>query len=369
MSVNELRLRCANPSIAVQPFGQMPSGIRTSCYILRSDALEATIVPYGGRVVSLRVPDRNGVWDEVTLGFDCLEGYIADKSYVGATIGRFANRIAKGAFQLKGESYSVARNDGEQCLHGGEGFEHRIWHAQIENETLGLSYLSLDGEAGFPGELQVRVNFSVVGPEFRIDYEAACDRPTFVNLTNHSYFNLAGADSGRNILGHQLTIAADRYLPTDAVLIPLEGSATVDDSPFDFRRPHSIGARINETHDQLALAGGYDHCWILKPPTSRRLELIARLHDPDSGRVMYVMTTEPGLQFYSGNFLDGRQVGRKKLPYARYAGLCLETQHFPDTPNRADFPSALLQPGEIYRSSTIYRFAVDSHFTRKDVSS
>jgi aldose 1-epimerase len=354
-------------SLSFEPFGQLADGRNIQRYTLRSDSLEAAIVPYGGRIVSLRVPDRDGAWDEITLGFDSLERYTADNPYFGASIGRYANRIAAGRFQLEGRSHALVRNDGDQCLHGGEGFDHRVWEAQLDGGALIMSYCSPDGEAGFPGDMLVRISFSVVGSALRIDYEATSDRPTFVNLTNHTYFNLAGADKpGSNVLGHRLLIMADHYLPVDASLVPLPGIGRVDNTPFDFRIPCEIGTRIGQDHEQLVAGRGYDHCWALERTTSAGLELAARVHDPASGRVMEVLTTEPGLQFYSGNFLDGTQLGRAGVAYTRYAGLCLETQHFPDTPNRPDFPPALLLPGRIHRSSTVYRFSVDTHVSSKE---
>lgn len=348
-------------SISVQPFGQLDDGRCVQRYTLRSDALEAVIVPYGGRIASLRVPDRTGNWGEVTLGFDSLEGYAADRSYFGAVVGRFANRIANARFDLDGKSYLLTRNDGEQCLHGGDGFDHRLWNAQLEGGTLALSYLSPNGEAGFPGAMQARVSYSVVGSALRIAYEASSDHPTFVNLTNHTYFNLAGANaSGTDVLSQRLSIKANHYLPVDAALIPLPGFGEIEGTPFDFRNACTIGERIGQGHEQLVAAGGYDHCWALDRNTIAELEGVARLHDPASGRVMEVLTTEPGLQFYSGNFLDGTEVGRGGVAYARHTGLCLEPQRFPDAPNRPDFPSALLLPGETYRATTVYRFSVDS---------
>lgn len=354
---------------SVKPFGQLEGGREVQQYTLRSQTLEAVIIPYGARIVSLKILDKTGLWEEVTLGFESIHDYVTDHSYLGAAIGRFANRIANGRFEIEGRSYELTRNDGEQCLHGGDGFEHRFWNSQLEGATLTLSYCSAAAEAGFPGEVRAIVRYSVLGSDLKIDYEASSDQSTFVNLTNHTYFNLAGPDTvGADVLDHQLFINAAFYLPVDRALIPLPGMESVDGTPFDFGRAHEIGARVNDADDQISVARGYDHCWVLDRSTEGALELAARLRHPRTGRVLEVLTTEPGLQFYSGNFLDGAQTGRGGIAYGKHAGLCLETQHFPDSPNRPDFPPTLLVPGDVHQSTTVYRFSIESPDNKQDAS-
>jgi aldose 1-epimerase len=296
----------------------------------------------------------------VTLGYDTLEGYLTDKSYMGAIIGRFGNRIAGGRFVLEGTEYSLLTNNPPNHLHGGQrGFDKVIWdvdrNAGNPGRSLVLSYRSRDGEEGYPGTLSTRVVYSITDEdEFTIVYAAATDRSTVINLTHHSYFNLAGAGHG-DILAHQLFIDADFFTPIDGSLIPTGEVRSVRGTPMDFTKPATIGDRISAEEDQLRLAGGYDHNWVLKRGDGQ-LRLAAVVHERGSGRFMGVFTTEPGIQFYSGNFLDGSAVGKRGMRHIHRAGFCLETQHFPDSPNNPQFPTTVLNPGDVYTSTTIYRF-------------
>lgn len=317
-------------------------------FTIANDAgLSLSAIGLGGIVTALHVPDRQGRGANVVLGLRDPDDYAKPHPNLGAIVGRYANRIARGRFAIDGEVFQLPLNNGANTLHGGpQGFGKRMWDvSQLSPSALELRLASEDGDQGFPGRLDVRVQYTLTpANEWRIDYEARCDRATVVNLSQHAYFNLAGAG---DILGHRLAIAAQRYCTVDTGLIPQE-IASVAGTPFDFREPAAIGARIAEPHPQLLRAGGYDHNWVLE---GEGLRPVATLHDPSSGRAMEVHTTEPGLQFYSGNFLDGSVGG-----LAHRAGLCLETQHFPDAPNLPDFPSTLLRPGETFRSTTVYRF-------------
>jgi aldose 1-epimerase len=332
-------------------------------YTLRnSRGLEARITNYGGILVSLSVPDRSGRHDDVVLGYDSLNGYLADRAYMGALIGRFGNRIAGGKFCLDGIGYTLAPNNGRNHLHGGvQGFDKVVWsvyeHASDEGRSLVLDYVSENGEEGYPGTLSVRVVYSV-SPEndLVIDYTAATDATTIVNLTHHSYFNLGGAGKG-DILGHDLIINANSFTPIDERLIPTGEIRAVRDTVMDFRQPARIGERLERVDEQLRFAGGFDHNWVLNG-RGDDLRLAALLHERSSGRVMGVFTTEPGLQFYSGNFLDGTAVGKGNVAYPYRSGLCLETQHFPDSPNKPHFPPVRLEPGWLLESTTMYRFSV-----------
>lgn len=315
--------------------------------IANGAGLSLTAIDLGGSVTALRVPDRRGRVANVVLALPAPEDYARPHPHLGAIVGRYANRIARGRFAIDGEVFELPANDGANTLHGGpRGFDRRTWEiAPLSASALELRLASEDGDQGFPGRMEVRVRYTLTADNaWRIDYEARCDRPTVVNLSQHAYFNLAGDGS---ILGHRLAIAAQNYCTVDAGLIP-QDIAPVAGTPFDFRVPTAIGARIAEPHPQLRRAGGYDHNWVLDGTGLRH---VATLEDLGSWRRMEVHTTEPGLQFYSGNFLDGSVGG---LAYR--AGLCLETQHFPDAPNRPDFPSTVLRPGQTYRSTTIYRF-------------
>lgn len=322
-----------------------------------------TISSTGGIVTSLTMPDRSGTLGDVVLGYDNPDDYRKAGPYFGALIGRYGNRIADGEFNLNGVEYTLAQNDGPNSLHGGiKGFDKVVWETQRIDSPAGpaleLTYLSPDGEEGYPGNLLVKVVYTLTHDnELKIDYTATTDRDTVVNLTQHSYFNLAGHDRG-DILGHILTINADRFTPVDETLIPTGEVRPVAGTPFDFIRPTPIGARIEEPDEQLKFGLGYDHNWVLNN-SDGSLALAATVSDPGSGRVMEVWTTEPGVQFYSGNFLDGSQIGKGGHAYQQRYGLCLETQHFPDSPNQPDFPSTTLEAGESYHSTTIYKFLTE----------
>ena len=352
-------------STTKKPFGKTPDGQQIDLYVLTNKSgAEAAITTFGGAVVSLKVLDRNGKFADVVLGYDSGEGYVADKSFFGALVGRYGNRIGHAQFAIDGKTYTLAKNNGENTLHGGvKGFNKAVWSAKTVSakggQSLELSYLSKDGEEGFPGNLKVRVTYTLTDVNaLVIDYSATSDKKTVVNLTNHSYFNLAGQGSG-DILGHQLMIAADMFTPVDAGLIPTGELRDVAGTPFDFRQSTAIGARINQDEEQLKIGGGYDHNFVLHPPMDRKEFLAARVTEPTSGRVMEVWTTEPGVQFYTGNFLDGKVTGKGGVAYAKRAALCLETQHFPDSPNQPKFPSAALNPGETYHTITTYKFTTE----------
>ena len=325
--------------------------------------MAVAIATYGGIVVSLRVPDRRGRMDDVVLGHDALEGYLRDnRPYLGAVVGRYANRIARGELVVDGVLHSLARNDGQNHLHGGvRGFDKVVWEGTpcpgADRPAVTLTCVSRDGDEGYPGELAISVTYELTDAnELVMEALATTDRPTVCNLSHHDYFNL-DRPGRRDVLGHLLQIDADSFTPVGAGLIPTGEVRSVAGTPLDFRIPTAVGARIDADDEQLALAGGYDHNWVLNRRDGE-LERAARLVGPESGRVLEVLTTEPGLQFYSGNFLDGSIVGRGGEVYGRRAGLCLETQHFPDSPHQPGFPSTVLRPGETYRSRTVYRFSV-----------
>ncbi len=346
-------------------FGKTQAGEGVELYTLsNSKGVEAAIMNYGGIVISLKAPDRAGRVDDVVLGFDTLDGYLKVHPYFGAIIGRYGNRIGKGRFSLNGVPYTLARNDGENHLHGGlRGFDKVVWKAREvphqEGSSLELTYLGKDGEEGYPGNLSVTVTYTLTeNNELKIDYRATTDKDTVLNLTNHSYFNLAGQGEG-DILGHRLTINAGRFTPIDAGLIPTGELRSVEGTPFDFRQPHAIGERIDGKAEQLVFGKGYDHNFVLNR-SGGALELAARVVEPKSGRVLEVLTTEPGVQFYTGNFLDGTIHGKAGKAYQRRYAFCLETQHFPDSPNQPSFPSAVLKPGAAYQTSTVFRFSTDS---------
>jgi len=340
-------------------FGKTEDGQQTDIYILSNNrGMEAAITNYGGTVISLKVPDRNGKFEDVVLGYDSLDGYATGKAYIGATVGRYANRIAHARFILNGTIFTLAKNDGDNHLHG--GFNKRVWTARDVSSSAGqaleLTYLSKDGEEGFPGNLSVKVVYTLTDQnELKIDYSGTTDKDTVINLTNHCYFNLAGQGNG-DILQHQLLIRADRFTPVDAALIPTGELRSVKGTPFDFTTETAIGARIDQDDPQLKLGRGYDHDWVLNRGTAGSLSPAAQVYEPHSGRVLEVLTTEPGLQFYTGNFLDGIH-GKEGKVYKRRYALCLETQHFPDSPNHPDFPSTVLKPSQPYKSTTVYRFS------------
>jgi len=343
-------------------FGKTLSGETAHLYTLtNTNGVEVKITNYGGIIVSWQAPDRAGNFGDVVLGYDSLSHYIAASPYFGCLVGRYGNRIARGKFTLNGTEYSLAVNNGPNALHGGlQGFDKVLWQAQefITDETAGvdLSYLSRDGEEGYPGNLTVKVKYTLDNlNQLRIDYEATTDAPTVTNLTNHSYFNLAGKG---DILGHVLWLNADHFTPVDSTLIPTGEIRPLDGSPLDFRQPTAIGARINAADEQIKFGLGYDHNFVLNQADGS-LRKIARVTEPTSGRVLDVFSTEPGVQFYSGNFLDGTNIGKGGQVYAYRNGFCLETQHYPDSPNQPDFPSTVLDLGETLRSTTIYQISVE----------
>jgi aldose 1-epimerase len=326
--------------------------------------VEADVISYGAALVSLKAPDRSGKIADIVLGYANLDGYEQDKSFFGATIGRYGNRIAGGQFTLDGTLFHLPKNDGPNSLHGGtRGFNKRVWtgvdRSSANAQVLELSYTSQDGEEGYPGTLKVKVTYTLPAEtnELRIDYSATTDKNTVVNLTNHSYFNLSGAMS-QQILDHQLVLNALKFTPVDATLIPTGELSAVGGTPFDFTKPTAMGARINLEEEQLKFGKGYDHNWVLEKTENGGLQLAAKVFEPTSGRVLEVLTTEPGIQFYSGNFLDATVRGKGGQLYGHRTGFCLETQHFPDSPNHRNFPTTVLKPGQAYRSTTIYRLSI-----------
>jgi aldose 1-epimerase len=349
----------ARTKVTTQPFGKLPDGTQVETYTLSSGRFEARIATYGGVLVSLKTPDRGGKAADVVLGFDDVDGYVANfngssDAFFGALIGRYANRIAHGKFALDGQEYSLPKNNGENTLHGGpHGFNNVVWKAKPVANGVELSYVSKGGEAGFPGTLTAVVLYTLVKGDLRIEYSASTDKDTVVNLTNHSYFNLAGQG---DILNHQLTLHASRFTPVDAGLIPTGELKAVDSTPFDFQKATVVGARIGTDDAQLHLGRGYDHNWVLDNKDGKLAEA-AVVYDPGSGRVLKVLTDQPGIQFYSGNFLDGSIKGKDGIAYQQHAALCLETQHFPDSPNHPGFPSTELKPGQRYHTVTVYRFS------------
>ena len=364
-------LACAPPArapalqqeshVSRQPFGTTATGESVELITLtNAHGMEVRVMTWGGIILSLKVPDRTGAPGDVVLGHDSLAGYVRGTPYFGAIVGRYGNRIAKGRFTLNGTTYRLAVNNGPNHLHGGiRGFDKVLWRAEPFRDARGvgvvLRYTSPDGDEGYPGTLQAKVTYTLTDRnEVLLEYEATTDRATPVNLTQHSYFNLAGAG---DILGHELMIAADRYTPVDSTLIPTGVLAPVAGTPFDFRAPHRIGERIGADDEQLRFGGGYDHNFVLTRPDTG-LALAARVTEPVSGRTLEVRTTEPGIQFYSGNFLDGSITGKGGTVYRHRTGFCLETQHFPDSPNHPAFPSTILEPGRTYRSRTVWTFGI-----------
>jgi len=349
-----------------RPFGTTPDGEPVDLITLRSPSgVELDVTTYGGIVTRLLAPDRDGKLADVVLGHEWLEAYLAGAPYFGAIVGRYGNRIANGRFTLDGAEYALVRNNGPNHLHGGDrGFDKVVWSSEpysTETESgIVLTHVSPDGDQGYPGELTVRVTYALtVDGDLRIDYEATTDAPTVVNLTHHGYWNLAGHGAG-DILDHELTVHADHITPVDESLIPTGELRPVEGTPFDFREARAIGTRIETDDEQMEFGGGYDHNFVLSGwDDDGVLRMAAVLRDPVSERKMEVLTTEPGLQFYSGNFLDGSDIGKGGVVYEHRAGLCLETQHFPDSPNQPGFPSTVLRPGETYRSTTVYRFSAE----------
>jgi aldose 1-epimerase len=348
-------------SFETRPFGKTPAGEAAHLYILTNPAgTQAALTDLGASLVWLKTADRNGKLADIVLGYDDLSGYVTDKASLGITVGRYANRIARGKFALDGKSYSLPINDPPNTLHGGfHGFGKRLWKGEplADGSGVRFAYLSKDGEEGYPGNLTVHVTYTLTGDNrLRIDYEASSDKDTVINLTNHSYFNLAGQGVG-DILGTVLTIHADRFTPVDATLIPTGSLAGVEGTPFDFNTPTAIGARIGSADEQLKLGRGYDHNFVLSDAPRPQPALAAEAFDPRSGRVLQVWTTEPGIQLYTGNFLDGSIHGKDGKVYQHRFAFCLETQHFPDSPNHPSFPTTTLKAGEHFRSETIYAFS------------
>ncbi len=350
-------------SVTRGSFGTLPDGTSVEVFTLTNTAgVDIRAITYGGIIVSIRTPDRTGALADIALGHETLDGYVKNSPYFGCIAGRYANRIAKGRFTLDGAPYTLATNNGPNHLHGGvKGFDKVVWAGEPFKNARGvgvvLSYTSRDGEEGYPGALKTRVTYTLTDRnELVVDYEATTDKATVVNLTQHTYFNLAGAGTG-DILGHELRLDADRYTPVDATLIPTGELAPVAGTPFDFRKPLAIGARINQDHPQLKAGGGYDHNFVL---TRARPGLMhaARVVEPSTGRTLDVSTTEPGLQLYTGNFLDGTITGKGGRVYAHRSGFCLETQHYPDSPNQPAFPSTVLRPGQDYKTTTVFAFGI-----------
>ena len=356
----------AKSNMQKKAFGKTPEGQSVDLYVLTNKhGVEAAITNYGGTVVSLKVPDVSGKMDDVVLGYDKVADYAAGKSYFGAIIGRYGNRIAHGKFSIGATASTLPKNDGDNTLHGGIiGFNKRVWAAKdvsgAEGAALELTYVSKDGEEGFPGNLSTKVVYTLTDDNsLKIDYTATTDKETVVNLTNHSYFNLAGQGNG-DILQHHLQIHADHFTPVDSGLIPLGELREVKGTPFDFLTPTAIGDRIDQDEEQIKLGKGYDHNFALNRRVAvKGLALAAVVQEPKSGRVLQVWTTEPGIQFYTGNFLDGTGTGKGGKPYARRTAFCLETQHYPDSPNHPAFPSTILKPGETYRTTTVYKFSAE----------
>ena len=344
------------PTVEKVPYGKMPDGRPVDIFTLtNANGMRVKLTNYGAITVSVEAPDRAGKLADVTLGYDTLDGWFTSKSYFGATVGRYANRIAKGKFSLDGQTYTLATNNGENALHGGlKGFDKVLWNAetvQLPNAVgVKFTYTSKDGEEGYPGNLAVTALYMLTNDnEFKVEFTATTDKTTVVNLAHHSYWNLGGAAAG-DILGHDLLLEADQYTPVDAGLIPTGELKAVAGTPMDFTKPTAIGARIAQVE------GGYDHNFVLRNQTGK-VALAARVSDPKSGRIMEILTDQPGIQFYSGNFLDGTVTGKGGVVYKKHQGFCLETQHYPDSPNRPNFPPVVLRPGETYKHVMIHKFS------------
>lgn len=354
--------KAANSGVTMSTFGKMPDGETVNLYTLTNrSGMKVAITNYGGRIVSIIVPDRKGQMADVVLGFDGLDGYLATNPFFGALVGRYANRIGNAKFTLDGKEYHLAANDGPNSLHGGlKGFDKKVWKAREipgEHPGLELTYLSKDGEENYPGDLSVKVVYTLMGDNaLRIDYSATTDKDTVLNLTNHSYFNLAGQGNG-DILKQEMMINADSFTPIDATLIPTGEIREVEGTPLDFRKSTPIGERIDADDAQLKFAKGYDFNYVVNR-TGHGLTLAARAEDPESGRVMEVLTTQPGIQFYTGNFLDGTVHGKDGKVYGRRSAFCLETQHFPDSPNKPSFPTTELKPGQTFHEVTVFKFSI-----------
>ena len=346
----------AKTHVDKQAFGHTPEGTPVDLYSLADGKVEVRIMTYGGIIVSVRTPDRNGKLDDVVLGCDSVEKYVAQTAHFGGIIGRYANRIAHGTFQLDGKTYSIPKNDGDNALHGGiRGFDKVVWGAKQIQDGIELTYVSKDGDQGFPGNLSTTVRYTLSGGALRIEYSATTDKDTVLTLTNHSYFNLKGQGNG-DVLGHVLKIDASRITPVDATLIPTGELKSIGGTPFDFRTPHAVGERIDADDPQLRLGHGYDHNFVLDHAPGQLAEA-AEVYEPTTGRILRVLTTEPAVQFYTGNFLDGSITGKEGRVYNRRFALCLETQHFPDSPNHPTFPSTELKPGQEFHSVTVFQFS------------
>ncbi|CAH0995305.1 Aldose 1-epimerase [Emticicia aquatica] len=343
-------------------FGTLPDGQLADLYTLKnSSGMVAKISNYGGTIIYLSAPDKNGKFEDITLGCDSLKDYLNGVPFFGALVGRYGNRIAKGKFSLDDKEYTLAQNNGINSLHGGKkGFDKVLWQAKAvdgEEPQLILNYTSADGEEGYPGKLTIEVVYTLQKDNaLKIDYKATTDKSTVLNLTNHAYFNLSG-DFSKDILDHEIMLQADKFLPVDETLIPTGELKSVTGTPFDFTKSFKIGARINEINDtQIKFGKGYDHCWIFAD-SSKNLKNIATVYEPLSGRVMEVSTTEPAVQFYTGNFLDGKVIGKGGVALKYRSGFCLETEHYPDSPNQSKFPTTVLKPNETYQTTTIYKFS------------
>lgn len=346
-----------NNASRIEPFGTLPDGKVVNLYTLANGkGMQVSVINFGGIIQSLKLPDRNGVIEDVVLGFDSLEPYLQNAPYLGAIIGRYGNRIANGRFTLEGKEYSLPINNDPNHLHGGTiGFDKVFWNVVQGDSSLVLTYTSADGEQGYPGTLSCTVEYVLTDAnELRVHYKATTDKTTIVNFTQHSYFNLSGPKSN-TILDHELSIEADAFLPINENLIPTGEYRKVKNTPFDFIRPTRVGDRIDASDEQLTIARGYDHCWILSKEDFRKA---ATVWEATSGRMLEVFTTEPGMQLYTGNFLDGTLTGKEARTYYKHSGFCLETQHFPDSPNQSHFPSVVLHPHKTYRSTTIFKFGV-----------
>jgi aldose 1-epimerase len=349
--------------ITKSDFGKLPDGESVFQYTVKNkNGVEMKIINYGGIITSLKTPDKKGVLEDIVLGYNSLDGYLKESPYFGAIVGRFANRLANGKFKLDGKEFTLAINNGPNTLHGGfKGFDKVVWDVEEKQNAAGaalkLSYLSKDMEEGFPGNLNVEVIYTLTDSnELEFAFKATTDKTTVVNLTQHTYFNLTG-NTKRDILEHELIINADTIVPVDSTLIPTGQLMPVSGTPFDFTKPHRVGERIDAKNEQIELAGGYDHCFVIRR-NGNDLKHAATLSEPASGRKVDVYTTEPGMQFYSGNFLKGSIVGKGDVVYHKRFGMCLETEHFPDSPNQPDFPSVVLKPGETYTTTTRYAFGI-----------
>jgi len=352
----------AKTQVSTQSGGKLPDGASVEIYTLKDEKIEVQIMTYGGFVLSVKVPDRTGKVEDVVLGFDAPSGYYENNhstsaAFFGPIVGRYANRIAHGKFALDGKEYTLPKNNGDNTLHGGPGgFHSRMWTGKAISDGVELKYISKDGEEGFPGNLSVTVRYTLSGDDLKIEYSANTDKPTVLNLTNHSYFNLSGQGHG-TILTEQLKLNASRFTPVDSGLIPTGQLKSVAGTPFDFLKIHAVGESINADDEQIRLGHGYDHNFVIDGG-GKELTQAAEVYDPASGRVLEVLTTEPAVQFYTSNFLDGSIKGKGGVAYPRNGALCLETQHFPDSPNHPDFPTTVLRPGSEFHSTTIFRFSV-----------